>query len=182
MTVKIENWLQEQGGPAIQLRLCTVSNSKNDYSKAISALLDVDEVHSLLNYFDPFRTSGKDIKALEHLIHYYKDTCLDNFFPLIMDLGFRAGIPIFDEKISFVADTFKHVFQLINESSHCYNYTLMLHRHFFMSGCLFPEVIESIENRLDVIHKSAEEKIFDIYQNDSNLPKKPKIWTDVSVF
>ena len=181
MDKKLENWLQEHGGSAIQLRLCSINGSKNESLNAISTLLDIEEVHSLLNLFDQFRTSGRDIKALEHLIHSYRDTCIDNFFPIIMDLGFKAGVDIFDQKITSVADTFKYVFSLKNESTHCYNYTLMLHRYFFISGYIFPEVIESLENRLNAIHKSAKEKIFEIYQDSSKLPKKPKVWTEVGV-
>lgn len=39
---------------------------------------------------------------------------------------------------------------------------------------LFPEVVESIEKRLNAIHKAAKENLFDIYQDESNLPKKLK--------
>lgn len=144
-------------------------------------MLEVDEVHSVLNYLDGFQTSYGDNKTLEYLIHSCKDICIENFFPLIMDMGFRAGIPIFDEKMAPVRDLFRYLFAFANESEHCYNYTLMLHRFFLMSGFLFPEVIESIESRLDAIHKIAKESQFDIYQDDSKLPKNPKIWADVGV-
>lgn len=180
----LEEWLLENGGPAIQLRMSALQNSSNvekDTDHAVSALLDIDEVHSVLNYLDGFQTPNRDKKTLEHLIHYYKDTCIENFFPLIMDMGFHAGIPIFDEKMSSVKDLFRYLVALANESVHCYNYTIMLHRFFFMSGFSFPEVIASMEDRLDAIHKVAQEKLFDIYQDDRKLPKKPPVWADVGV-
>lgn len=181
---KLEEWLMEHGGPAIQLRLSALqnsSNAKNDTKNIVSALIDIDEVHSVLNQLDGFQTSDRDKKTLEHLIHYYKDTCIENFFPIILDMGFKTGIPIFDEKMAPVVDIFKYLFTFANESVHCYNFTLMLHRFFFISGCLFPEVVESIENRLSAIHKVAEENIFDIYQDESKLPKKPQIWSEIGV-
>lgn len=184
MLDNLEEWLLENGGLAIQLRMYSLQNSsraENETDNAVSALLDLDEVHFILNYLDGFQTPDMDRKTLEHLIHYYKDTCIDNFFPSIMDMGFRAGIPIFDDKMVSAANTFKYLFARANEVVPSYGYTLMLHRFFFMSGYLFPEVIESIENRLSAIHKAAKENIFDIYQDDRKLPKKPKIWADVGV-
>ena len=180
----LENWLLEQGGPAIRLRMATLQNSNNlgnDVNNSVSALLAIDEVHAILNNLDGFQTSNRDKKTLEHLIHYYKDNCIENFFPLIMEMGFKAGIPIFDEKMAPVINLFKYLYAFANESAHCYNFSLMLHRFFFISGCLFPEVVESIEKRLNAIHKAAKENLFDIYQDESNLPKKPQIWDEIGV-
>jgi len=188
MIDNLENWLQEQGGPAIQLRLCALRDSKKSkedsakaYAKAVSALLKIEEVYYVLNYMDGFNTPDRDDKTFEHLIHYYKDTCIENFFPLITDMGFKAGIPIFDKKMAFVAKIFKYLFANANDNVKCYNSTLMLHRFFFISGYLIPEVIESLENRLNAIHKIAKERIFDIYQDNGKLPKKPKQWVNVGV-
>ena len=178
-------WLIGNGGPVIQLRLSDLKNAngvKNDVDNAVSVLLDIDRVRKILNYFDAFQTSDRDKKTLEHLIHYYKDSCIENFFPLVMDLGFRAGIPIFDEKMEPVADIFKFMYAYADEDGNCHNYSLMIHQHFFMSGYLFPEVVESMDSRIDALHKTAKEKVFDIYQDDSILPKKPEIWTNYGVF
>lgn len=180
----LEKWLLAQGGPAIQLRMYaqqTSNNSKNDTDDAVSSLLAIDEVHSILNNLDAFQTPNRDKKTLEHLIHYYKDTCIENFFPLIMDLGFKAGIPIFEKKMAPVLDIFKYVYALAYEYDYCYSYSLMLHRFYFISGCLCPEVVKSMENRLNAIHKVTKEKPYDIYQDESKLPKKPQIWADIGV-
>jgi hypothetical protein len=98
-----------------------------------------------------------------------------------MDLGFRAGIPIFDEKMAPVTDMFKYLYAFANEYEYCCWFSLMLHRFFFMSGCLFPELAESMNSRINAVHKSARENILDIYQDESKLPKKPQIWSDVGV-
>lgn len=184
MNNKLEEWLREHGGPAIQLRLSALQKSggaKSDIDNNVSALLNIEGVHSVLNYLDGFKTAGRDKKELEHLIHYYKDTCIDSFFPLIMDMGIKAGIPVFDEKMAPVADTFKYLFAFANEYEYCCWFSLMLHRFFFMSGCLFPEVVESMNGRINAVHKAALENILDIYQDESRLPKKPQIWSDVGV-
>jgi hypothetical protein len=184
MNNEIEKWLTENGGPAIQLRLAALRNSgnaKNDISTIISALIDIEGVRPVLNNLDGFKTTGLDKKELEHLIHYYKDTCIDSFFPLIMDLGFKAGIPIFDEKMAPVTDMFKYLSVFSNKYDYCFWFALMLHRFFFMSGFLFPELIESMNVRINALHRSAGEHILDIYQDESKLPKKPKAWSDVGV-
>jgi hypothetical protein len=177
-------WLLENGGPAIRLRASSLHEpwkSETDADSCVSALLDIDEVQTLLNYFDAFQASVNDIRPLRHIVHYYKDTCIDNFFPLVVALGLRAGFSIFEEKMKPVKDTFKHIYTQRRESAHCYNYTIMLHMFFTMSGCLFSEVVESLENRLDALYPAAAKYIYDIYQDERKLPKKPKMWADVGV-
>ena len=38
-----------------------------------------------------------------------------------------------------------------------------------------------MESRLNALHKAASERMFDIYQAESGLPKKPKIWADIGI-
>ncbi|MCL2050363.1 MAG: hypothetical protein FWG91_01330 [Lachnospiraceae bacterium] len=184
MDNKIEEWLLEHGGPAIHLRLASIDGSKvksNDVNSIISALVNIDEVHLILNRLDGFQIPGRDKKTLEYLIHSSKDTCIESFFPLILDMGFKAGIPIFDDKMAYVADIFNYLYSKEDEHDYCYYYAGMLHRFFFMTGCLFPEVIKSMEDRLNAIHIAAKENILDIYQDESKLPKKPKAWAEVRI-
>lgn len=78
----LENWVLEQGGPAIQLRIYarqSDNESKSNVVNAVSKLLNIEEVNTILNHLDGFNTQTRDKKTLEHLIHYYKDTCIDNF-------------------------------------------------------------------------------------------------------
>ena len=178
----LENWVYEQGGPAIQLRMYmrqSENKSKKDVENSVSKLLNIEEVNTILNYLDGFKIQSRDKKTLEHLIHYYKETCIDNFFPQLLDMGFRAGIPILDEKMQPVRDVFMYL--LTEDYDYCYYYGLMLHRFFFMAGYTHQEIIESMEQRLNAIHKSAYKRIFDIYQDESKLPKKPKQWADIGV-
>jgi len=173
---QLENWLLEQGGPAIHLRLSGGANKD-----AISALLDMEEVHAILDYFDGFNTQERDKKTLEHLVHYFKEPCIYFYFPFVADLGFRAGVPVFDEKMEYVAEIFRYLDAYAAEYEYCYYHPIMLHCFFFIAGYTYPEVIASLEQRLDAIHTSAKERIFDIYQDDSKLRKKPQSWADVGV-
>lgn len=178
------NWLIGQGGPAIQLRLSNLQigkKSKKEIENIVLKLQNIEEVVLILNYLDGFKTEERDIKTFEHLIHYYKDTCIENYFPLILDLGFRAGMSIFDEKMKFAREIFKYFLLNSKKYHYCYNLLIQTHKFFQMAGYTHPEVIKSLEERLDFIHHSAKEKIFDIYQDENKLPKKPKIWTDVGV-
>ena len=185
-------WLLENGGPAIQLRLSALQNSiDKDTENAVSELLEIDNVRTILNYFNAFQTQNRDTKTLEHLIHYYKENCLETFFPQVMDLGFRAGIPAFDEKMPSVAAVFKHVYRIANDQANepisggerqaCFSFSIMLHRYFFSFSYLFPEVVESLDVRLNKIYNAANEKTFVIHQDESKLPKKPPIWADLHV-
>lgn len=73
------NWQEAQGGPAVQLRLyagLTQSVKRAAMKSAQHALLDMAEVQALLSCLDAFNTPNRDSKALEHLIHYHKDTCI----------------------------------------------------------------------------------------------------------
>lgn len=70
----LENWVLEQGGPAIQLKMCyvqTKNTSENDIENFISKLLNIEEVNTLLSCLDGFNTPSRDKKTLEHLIHYW---------------------------------------------------------------------------------------------------------------
>ena len=174
-------WLLENGGPAIQLRLSALNNlNAEDTENAVSELLSIDGVRAIFDYYDGFKTTDRDLKTFEHLIHYYKETCMETFFPYIMDFGFKAGIAVFDEKMKSVADMFKYAYSMSHEQSY-YNISLMFHRYFLTTSYLFPELEESMERRLDALHTAAKEKSLDIFQDEAGLPKKPPIWENYKV-
>ena len=81
-TTELKEWLLQNGGPAILLNVELSENKSRDIAKnAVSHLLGIPKVNAILNYLDEFQTQSRDKKTLEHLIHYYKETCIDNFFP-----------------------------------------------------------------------------------------------------
>lgn len=178
----LKNRLLEQGGPAVLLRIHAAQPGhihKDCCEKAVSELLKMEEVSALLSLLDGCSTNVPDKKTLEHFIHSYRESCIDQFFPRLMDLGFRAGMPAFDEKMQPLRELFNYL--LTKNEDYCYYYRIMLHRFFFMAGYKYPEVITSMQQRLDALYKSANERIFEIYRDESILPKKPKQWTQIGV-
>lgn len=170
-------WISQNAGPSLKLRLFTnglYSGSAQEIDEIIIKLMELKEVNTALNYFDAFETVPIENKSIEHLIHYYKDSCIDQFFPGVLDLGFRGGIKVFDEKMQFVANTFYGL--LSADYDFCYNYLCMMHRFFFLSGYTTEKINNAMLQRLNVLHSAATEKIFDIYQDGSKLPKPPIQW------
>jgi len=52
---KLVNWLLEQGGPAIQLRINNLQSEKRSNKiseKSVKKLLSIEEVNSTLNYIE----------------------------------------------------------------------------------------------------------------------------------
>lgn len=175
--INLKEWLLENGGPAIQLQINKNSSNHqiNNGINNVSKLLQLEKVTRILDYLDGFETESRDNKVLEHLIHYYKDTCIENFFPQLMELGFSAGIPNFDKKMKSVKEVYSYLL------SNNYIYSLMMSRFFFMAGYSFTEVINAVIRRINILHQAANEKIFDIYQDKAKLPAVPKHWIDKGV-
>jgi hypothetical protein len=123
---ELENWILKQGGPSFYLRAYEKGRVKLNNNEALSRLLELDEVNKALDFLDAFNTQSRDKKTLEHLIHYYKESCIDNFFSKILSLGFKAGIPIFDIKLQPAIKLFIDL--LSEDKDYAYYYTLMLHR------------------------------------------------------
>lgn len=179
-TAELKEWLLLNGGPAIQLNIQFSQNTNKVIDiNAVSCLLDIPNVKSTLDYIDGFNTQSRDKKTLEHLIHYYKDSCIEKFFPRLIDLGFRAGIPVFDEKMQLIKEIF--LYMLSENYDYCYYYRLMLHQYFFVAGYDYPEAVNSMMQRLNKIHIAAKERIYEIYQDKSSLPKVPQHWIDRGV-
>jgi len=179
---EILNWIYSNSGPAIRLRLsrkCMIDLSEEEKQSYVSELEKMEEVTKALHYFDAFCDVPIENKPLEHLIHYYKDICIDQFFPVVSDLGFYSGIRIFDEKMQYVADTFQRL--LKSDFNFCHTYSHMLHRFFTMSGCITEEVYDSLRKRMELLHLAAKNMQFDIYQDATKLPKPPEQWLNRNV-
>lgn len=96
----LKEWLIENGGPSILLHIERDRNKDKMFENGlISKLLEIEDIKKLMSCMDQFIPQPRENKALEHLLHYYKETCIDHFFPRLMETGFRAGIPEWDEKM-----------------------------------------------------------------------------------
>ena len=134
--METESWLLEQGGPAVLLRMHSLrpENVTEEHAeKAFLGLLAMEETEALLQLLDGFKTQSRDKKSLEYLIHSHKETCIDHFFPKLMDLGFRAGMPAFDERMWPLREVFQYL--LTQNDAPGYYFRLMLHRFFHGRLC-----------------------------------------------
>jgi len=171
-----KEWLALNGGPSVLLHIERDKKSgKASEKKLVSKLLKIEEVQSLLSYMDQFAAQPRGKKELEHLLHYFKDVCVDQFFPRLMDLGFRAGIDIFDQKMEEFRKLYSY---LLREKS---GYTIMISRYFFIAGYMYKEVLEAVRRRINLLYPAAKERIFNIYQDKSKLPKTPKNWENKGI-
>jgi len=136
----------------------------------ISNLLEIEDIKKLMSCMDQFIPQPREKKALEHLLHYYKETCIDHFFPRLMETGFRAGIPEWNEKMKPFRELYSY---LLSEE---YGYVIMTSRFFLMAGYSYQEVIDAVKERINLIYQAAQERVFGIYQGRENLPKTPKHW------
>jgi hypothetical protein len=85
-------------------------------------------------------------------------------------------MPIFDEKMQLIKEIFSYM--LSENYDYCYYYRLMLHQFFFVAGYDYPEVVNSMIQRLNKIHIAAKGRVYEIYQDKSSLPKVPQHWID----
>lgn len=164
----LNQWLIENGGPSVHLLL-----NEGDVLQHTKKLMGIDKVKKVVEYLDGFNTEARDRKTLEHLVHFYKESCIENFFPILMHYGFKAGMKPIDDRI----DPLRKVFNYFIDSEYhwlYFGYSLMTHQCFFGFGYEFKEVMDSFRQRIRKLHKNAVDKVYDIYTDGEGLPKIPK--------
>jgi len=171
-------WLLENGGPAIRLSAAATLNAAipdAETERLVSELLEIEGVRQVLEYFDLFRDLDQrniDRKLTHTLVHSYRETSLGNFLPQLLGLGFRAGIPVFDEKVRFLRTAFPHISVIENMNG------WEICKLCFRAGYDFPEMVDFMKQRLDALQLAAREHIVDIYFKEEELTKLPKRWKD----
>ena len=109
------DWLLENGGPAIQLRKAEEVGedlTSREFAPFISELLEIETVQQILGYLDAFsilEQTEVSKKTIHDLVHCYRETSLENFFPRLLSLGFRAGMPVLDEKMQVLRRVFPKI-------------------------------------------------------------------------
>ena len=165
---QLYDWLLENGGPSVHLML-----GEGNIDEHINKLMGLEKVRSVLDYLDGFRTEERDRKTIEHLIHFYKESSIENFFPILMHYGFRAGMGVLDDRIEPLRKLFKYMLEN-SEYGTNYGYCLMIHQCFFWAGYNFKEISESFVRRLHKLHINAVNKEFNIYDDSIGIPRIPK--------
>jgi hypothetical protein len=175
---KLIEWLLENGGPAIRLQVAAELDGcirAAEIERSVADLLEIEAVCHLLSYLDPFCAQDQrtiDKKTAHDLVHCYRETSLENFFPQLLGLGFRAGIQVFDEKVHCL----RTAFPTISDAESLYGWVIC--EFCFKAGYAFPEMVAHMKWRLDALQRSAQEQIVDIYFNEDELTRLPKQWKD----
>jgi len=169
-------WLMENGGSAIRLRLAEEIGAglpSSEYKGSVAELLEIEAVQQLLGYLDAFsileQTEGTK-KLIHDLIHCYRETSLENFFPRLLSLGLRAGMPVLDEKMQVL----RRAFPRISREGILYGWVIC--EFCFKAGYAYPEMVTFMQQRLDALQMSAQEQIVDIYFKEDELAGLPSQW------
>lgn len=152
----------ENGGAAIKLNLMNyglVDKSMFKIEKLVDELLQIDKVRTALTYFDWYKDykSWND-RELNNNIHNCYEYCYERFMPFFINLGFRKGIPVFDEKIEFVKDINSGIITM-----------------FLIEAGYFDKKMLALLKFVDKLYKTAEQECFDIFETD---PQKIR-WSKV---
>ncbi len=176
-------WLVENGGPAIKLRMMNESMIEKDSYNAgelVEELMQIEKVRTTLTYFDKF----KDFKSMPNnklyaFVHNCYEDCFEMFMPFFTKLGFKAGMPILDEKVEYMRDVYLYLITP-NESgvlhwSHVHGLSIIL--YLLEAGYCNNDIVDYIAARINKVYKIAEIQEFDFYETDpSKIRQRPKIW------
>lgn len=185
-------WLIENGGPTIKLymlRESLVDKNTFDAEKTTFELLQHEPVQKRFSYFDAFKNfKGMAEKDLYSLIHSCYDYCYEQFMPFLTNkVGFSAGYPEFDVKVSYMRDIYLYLTTPRNSNelhwSHVYG-TIII-SNMLRAGYYYNDMLDYMTTRIiNKVHKIAELGIFDFYETDPSKikhSKLPKNWKDVLI-
>jgi hypothetical protein len=171
-------WLMENGGAAIKFR--TAAELMDDCPESIKKdladqLMENEKVKASLPLLDNFAP----VPYFEHIrdfckIHSSKSTDVEGIVPRLLNMGLRKGMPAFDERMlkfrKYVDNDY--VNEALNKSQDVpedrhgiwYLFTaVLLASYFVWGGYAFEESINMIKRQINLLHKTASQKIFDIY-------------------
>ena len=180
-------WLLENAGPAIKLRMMNeglVEKTEAEYEEAAKKILSIDKVQTVLGYMDDFKNSeAMGERELVARIHNCYENCPETFFLFLHNMGLSKGIPLFDEKIGALRETCVH----LSKTSGWGAYPLggigwfganIVAYNLLKAGYYFDELTVHLAARLNAISKAADEKVFDIYETDLNNIRQPNRWKE----
>jgi hypothetical protein len=181
MEIPMENiqWLVKNGGPAIKLRMMNeglIDKDSYDVEKLVDELLQIEKVKTVLTYFDRFKDyNSTPLNKLYSNIHSCYEDCYEMFMPFLINLGFRAGIPVFDKKVGYM----REVYQYLMTQGDAYVSNIVI--YLLEAGYYFNDMLGYLERLLYQIHNIAKQQCFDIYETDPSkirYSKIPEIWKD----
>lgn len=178
-------WLMEIGGAAIKLNLINeglIDKNAYDVEKLVDELLQIEKVKTRLTYFDKFKDYESMLptpyKGLGAYIHNCYEDCYEMFMPFFIKLGFRKGIPVFDEKVEYMREVYRYLMTL-GDGFVSPIIMLMLE-----AGYFYDDMLDYLNRILDKRYNTAVRQCFDIYETDPSkirYSKLPKQWKDAPI-
>lgn len=176
-------WLKENGGPAIKLNLIKESLIDND-SYNIDSLADEilrnERLLKVFSYFDQFegyRSKGKPYA----LIHGCYENYFEVFMPIFINIGFHAGIRLFDEKIAVMKDVYAFLADLDMQKGDMPFTAVIIMLFLLKAGYCFDDIVEYTLQRLDKVHKITALEKFDFYEEDTANIRQYSRWKDKKI-
>ncbi len=169
MDESLVEWLLENSGPVIRYRT-TVELLKNPSSMDLESLernlLASPEVQTWLKRLEP-----------EH-IHSSKNTALENVIGKLIELGFRAGMPAFDQRMLQLCRWLPTNPEKYPGNSPFEKFgASILAAGFTRAGYGTKKELRTfLSNRLNNLHRAARKRIYDVYLDEDALADLPKAW------
>ena len=166
-------WLTENGGPAIKLNMINeglIDKNAYDVDELVDELLQIEKVKTALTYFDKFKDyESMPLNYLQGYIHSCYEDCYEMFMPFFIRLGFRTGIPIFDEKVEIMREVYNHI--RTQGKPYWEDYWGFVVIPMLEAGYYHDEMLDVVKGFLDRIYNFVKLEIFDIYETDPSEAK-----------
>ncbi|MCL2605045.1 MAG: hypothetical protein FWD90_11260 [Defluviitaleaceae bacterium] len=172
-------WLAENGGPALKLRLIKETLAgKNDFdaNKLADALLQDDKIRKAMGYFYAFHNFDVMRNNPYDLIHSCYENCLEMFMPFLMKLGFHAGVTVFDQRMSYLFNIYPRLFGIPARGNVMPFHGIIVTKLMLKAGYFDAEMETHMRKQLDAMHKTATLGRYDFYETDEAFIRQPKRW------
>lgn len=162
-------WLMEHAGPVIQYRTVTELLDRNQQEE-----YDIDSLYSEL-FANPYVQSwmllkNEQSKGTPLGVHGYKKNHLENFIPVMVQLGIKSGNPFLDKWASpflkFLSDT-------ATGRNEYDDLKTFIAPFLAMAGYHDKYIIDVLKQQVNAIHNTIKKKGFDIYVDPASYPKMP---------
>ncbi len=167
----------ENGGPVIRYRTATELTEDMggcDYDKLVAELLDSKPVKLWLSRCQPIATPSH-YKYAYYTIHGSKNTFFENVVPKLVQLGLRAGMPVFDEATVSYRERLNEDVSKRYEDPFTLFYLTLLAVFLAMAGYEKEDAIRTVLNRrLEALYEFTRQGNYDIYVDPRDYPSIPK--------
>ncbi len=187
MTAPVD-WLMENSGPVVRWRTAAELGGEATPETPLAREL---VAHPLVcQWLERLSFAGFDtpldaldapaLARLGQMVHGAKAGCLENVFGKLAELGLRAGMPELDRRpLPFALFRWRPVWQAAGMYQNAWE-TLV--KSIFAWGLLrlgyMPDapMADYLLEHLDVCHKAARDRVYDIYAGEAEAAGLPKAW------